>query len=256
MNDTQHFPLPEIAAHRGGSRFPENTLSGFRHAASYGVEQVELDVHLTSDDQLLVMHDETLDQTSFGTGPISRFTLAEIQSSSLRQIDESAPSLDQALAALAPSRMRVRIEVKPGGSPGGYEKTHRQVMLLAGKHGMSNRITVMSFDPAALAFFTGSGVPTSLSVWPHAQASIQTFGPVVAQAAEAGIDDLGLSFARTTPDMLALAGEAGLTAGIWTVNDASRLDYWLRQPVAYILTDHPDIAKRVRDGLQGIASDV
>jgi glycerophosphoryl diester phosphodiesterase len=255
MNEPTRFALPQIAAHRGGSRYPENTLSGFRNVGSYGVEQVELDVHLTSDGQLLVMHDETLDQTSFGTGPISRFTLAEIQSSPLRQIDESAPSLDQALAALDP-RMRVRIEIKPGGSPGGYETTHRQVMLLTGKHGMSNRITVMSFDPAALTFFTSSGVPTSLSVWPHDQTSIQAFRRVVAQAAEAGIEDLGLSFGRTTSAMLALAREAGLSAGVWTVNDASRLDYWLRQPIAYILTDHPDIAKRVRDELQGLASDV
>jgi glycerophosphoryl diester phosphodiesterase len=256
MNDKQHFSLPDIAAHRGGSRYPENSLSGFRHAASYGVEQVELDVHLTSDDQLLVMHDETLDQTSFGSGPISAFTLAEIQASRLRQIDESAPSLDQALAAVAPSGMRVRIEVKPGGSPGGYEKTHRLAMLLIDKHRMGDRVTIMSFDPAALAYFTGSGVPTSLSVWPSAQASLETFRHVVAQAAAAGIDDLGLSHGRTTPAMLALAAEAGLTAGLWTVNDASRLDYWLRQPVAYILTDHPDIAKRVRDQLQGVAGDV
>lgn len=256
MNDTKHLPLPEIAAHRGGSCYPENSLSGFRHAASYGVEQVELDVHLTSDDQLLVMHDETLDQTSFGSGAIGSFTLAEIQGRPLRQIDESAPSLDQALAVLAPSGMRVRIEVKPGASPGRYDRTHRQVMLLADKHGMSDRITVMSFDPAALAYFTRSGVPTSLSVWPSDQVSLETFRHVVAQAAAAGIDDLGLSFGRTTRPMLALAAEAGLTAGLWTVNDASRLDYWLRQPVAYILTDHPDMAKRVRDRLKSTAPDV
>ncbi|RYF30809.1 MAG: hypothetical protein EOO23_04270 [Comamonadaceae bacterium] len=255
MNDEKHSSLPEIAAHRGGSRYPENTLSGFRHAASYGVEQVELDVHLTRDDQLLVMHDETLDQTSFGSGPISDFTLAEIQAGRLRQIDESAPSLDQALAALAPSGMRVRIEIKPGGSPSGYQTTHRQVTMLADRHGISDRITVMSFDPAALAYFTGSGVPTSLSVWPSDQASLDTFTRVVATAAAAGIDDLGLSFGRTTPAMLASAAKAGLTAGLWTVNDAGRLDYWLRQPLAYILTDHPDIAKRVRDRLQNIATD-
>ncbi len=255
MNDTKHFSLPEIAAHRGGSRYPENTLSGFRHAASYGVEQVELDVHLTRDGQLLVMHDETLDQTSFGSGPISGFTLAEIQAGPLRQIDESAPSLDQALKALAPSGMRVRIEIKPGGSPDGYETTHRQVTMLADRHGMSDRITIMSFDPAALAYFTGSGVPTSLSVWPSDQVTLETFTRVVARAAAACIDDLGLSFGRTTPAMLALAAQAGLTAGLWTVNDASRLDYWLRQPVAYILTDHPDIAKRVRNRLQSITTD-
>lgn len=256
MNDTKPFSLPEIAAHRGGSRYPENSLSGFRHAASYGVEQVELDVHLTSDDQLLVMHDETLDQTSFGTGPISGFTLAEIQASRLRQIDESAPSLDQALVVLAPSGMRVRIEIKPGGSPGGYEKTHRMVMLLADKHGMRDRITIMSFDPAALAYFKGSGVPTSLSVWPADQVSLDRFTHVVAKAAAAGIDDLGLSFGRTTPAMLALAAQAGLTVGLWTVNDASRLEYWLQQPVAYILTDHPGIAKRVRDQLLRVPADV
>lgn len=255
MNDIKHAAFPEIVAHRGGSRYPENSLSGFRTAASYGVEQVELDVHLTQDGQLVVMHDETLDQTTLGSGPISGFTLTEIQTIPLRQIEESAPSLDQALAALASSAMRVRIEIKPGGSPGGYEKTHRQVISLASRHGMGNRITVMSFDAAALTFFTRSGVPTSQSVWPSDQASLEAFRRVVEQAVEAGIDDLGLSFGRTTPAMLALVGEAGLTAGVWTVNDASRLDYWLRQPVAYVLTDHPDIAKRVRARLKGLTID-
>lgn len=252
MTDVKHTSLPDIVAHRGGSRYPENSLSGFRNVASYGVEQVELDVHLTRDGLLVVMHDETLDQTSFGSGPISASSLAEVQSFSLRQIEESAPSLDQALAALAPSPMRVRIEIKPGGSPGGYEETHRQVLSLADKYGMGSRITIMSFDPVALTFFTRSGVPTSQSVWPSDQASLETFRRVVERAAEAGIDDLGLSFGRTTPAMLALVSEAGLTAGVWTVNDVSRLDYWLRQPVAYVLTDHPDLAQRVRTGLKGL----
>ena len=60
---------PKIFAHRGASRYaPENTLPAFALAAEQGADGVELDVHLTRDDQLVVIHDETLERTTDGAG--------------------------------------------------------------------------------------------------------------------------------------------------------------------------------------------
>lgn len=66
-------------AHRGGSRLrPENTLAAFDHAITLGVDGLECDVHLSSDGDVVVIHDETLDRTTSGTGAVAARTAAEL----------------------------------------------------------------------------------------------------------------------------------------------------------------------------------
>ncbi len=70
----------QIAAHRGASNLaPENTLAAIQKALEIGVEIIEIDVHLTKDHQLVVLHDELLDRTTNGTGKVSDFTLKELK---------------------------------------------------------------------------------------------------------------------------------------------------------------------------------
>ena len=65
--------------HRGAKgHVPENTLISFQKAIELGVDGIELDVHLTSDNHLVVIHDNTLDRTTSGTGLVSSFTLSEL----------------------------------------------------------------------------------------------------------------------------------------------------------------------------------
>src|SRR4051812_14929099 len=71
---------PLIMGHRGAmGHAPENTMASFRKAVELGVEAIELDVHLTSDGKLVVIHDETLDRTTDGQGPVVAKTLAELK---------------------------------------------------------------------------------------------------------------------------------------------------------------------------------
>lgn len=69
-----------IVGHRG-ARFeaPENTIPGFRYAIGLGLKSVEFDVRMTADDHLVIIHDDTVDRTTNGTGKVSDFTLEEIQ---------------------------------------------------------------------------------------------------------------------------------------------------------------------------------
>jgi glycerophosphoryl diester phosphodiesterase len=77
---------PRIFAHRGASgRFAEHTRAAFLQALADGVDGVECDVHLTRDEQLVCIHDATLDRTSNGTGDVADFTLAQ-----LRKLDFSS----------------------------------------------------------------------------------------------------------------------------------------------------------------------
>ena len=80
----------QLIGHRG-ARFeaPENTLAGFRHAIELGLSAVEFDVRVTRDNELVVIHDATVDRTTDGTGEVSSFSLAE-----LRELDARAEFSD------------------------------------------------------------------------------------------------------------------------------------------------------------------
>ena len=104
-----------IIAHRGASgKYPENSLLAFRKAVDAGVKWLELDVHLAADGELMVIHDETLQRTTNGRGPVGSMTSAE-----LRQLDigqgEQMPLLTEVLN-LAAGRAKVNIELKGKGT--------------------------------------------------------------------------------------------------------------------------------------------
>lgn len=104
-----------IIAHRGASgQWPENTLLAFSKALDYGAEWLELDVHLSADGELVVIHDFTLERTTDGSGPVSEHPFAE-----LRRLDagmgEKIPLLTEVLD-LAAGRASVNIELKGFGT--------------------------------------------------------------------------------------------------------------------------------------------
>ena len=110
----------KVFAHRGASQYaPENTLEAFRLAMEQGAEGIELDVHLSADGELVVIHDETLERTTNGTGLVKDHTLAQLQA--LRADNhmegfEAAriPTLRQVLELVRPGDMQVNIELKTG----------------------------------------------------------------------------------------------------------------------------------------------
>ncbi len=114
------LPPRGVAAHRGGAHTrPENTLAAFREALRLGAHQIELDVRRTADGELVVIHDETLDRTTNGHGPVARWTLA-----ALRRLDagssygpafagEPIPTLAEALS-LMPQDVWLNVQIKRG----------------------------------------------------------------------------------------------------------------------------------------------
>ncbi|WP_425394987.1 glycerophosphodiester phosphodiesterase family protein [Aeoliella sp.] len=116
----QHSLLPAqgIVAHRGASdTHPENTLAAIQEAVDFGAHQVELDVQITSDGELVLMHDDTIDRTTDGTGRVQDLTLAQLKAldagswKGAEFAGEPIPTLQEALAAI-PLNMWVNVEVK------------------------------------------------------------------------------------------------------------------------------------------------
>jgi hypothetical protein len=123
MSDTEcRFAGPVVEAHRGdNAQAPENTLAAFRLARDQGARWIELDVQQTRDNEIVVMHDPTVDRTTDGNGPVASLTLAEI-----RQLDagswfsaafagEPVPTLAETAALVAGSGSRLNVEVKASG---------------------------------------------------------------------------------------------------------------------------------------------
>src|SRR5512145_1053572 len=113
-----------VIAHRGNSaHFPENTLASFDSALEIGAEYVELDVQLTSDGEVVVLHDPTVDRTTDGHGPISDLTLAQARRLCAgcpsrfgsTFATERIPTLREVLE-LVRGRARVLVEIKAGGA--------------------------------------------------------------------------------------------------------------------------------------------
>src|SRR5690606_9559351 len=149
------FPVMVIA-HRGFSgAAPENTLAAFRKGIEIGSDMIELDVHLSRDGELVVIHDETLERTTNGKGRVADNTLMELKdldagSSFAPQFSgEKIPTLIEVIE-LAKGRVLVNIEIK-NPTHQRYsitelaEKTLREVK----KAGMIDKFIFSSFNPAA-----------------------------------------------------------------------------------------------------------
>ena len=112
--------MTEIFAHRGASGYaPENTLEAFRLAMEQGADGIELDVHLTKDGEVVVIHDETLNRTSDGQGKVRDYTLEELKKFSFHNHIEKykgvqIPTLKEVLDLVENSSMKVNIELKTG----------------------------------------------------------------------------------------------------------------------------------------------
>ena len=130
--DSPRLPNRGICAHRGASdTHPENTLPALREAARLGAHMIEFDVALTRDDELVLMHDATVDRTTNGKGAVANLTLPE-----LRKLDagswkdpafreERIPTLDEALEIL-PENVWLNVHVK--GDAALAEKAARRIV--------------------------------------------------------------------------------------------------------------------------------
>jgi glycerophosphoryl diester phosphodiesterase len=241
---------PRIVAHRGGAAlWPENGLAAFRGALALGVDAVELDVHQTRDGEVVVLHDPTLDRTTTGRGPVSERTWAELATVALRGApDERVPRLRDVLELLRPpGAPGLLLEVKVDANGAAYPGIEERIVRLLGETGLAGRTTVMAFEWDTLervrALDPGLRLTALLS-----RRGAERLGGVegAARLAATKANDLGIERTLLSPPVVAAARAAGLTIGVWTVNDPDELRVALAAGVDYVTTDRPDLALRLR----------
>ncbi|MEJ2068830.1 MAG: glycerophosphodiester phosphodiesterase family protein [Syntrophobacterales bacterium] len=219
---------PKIMGHRGAPAYePENTLRSIRTALAMGVSAVEVDVQLTKDDELAVIHDSTVDRTTNGTGAVRDFTLAD-----LKRLDagkgETIPSLAEVVEEVR-GKAHLIIEVKhPEAAP-----VLLQFFQIRDIFGQAH---VISFWHPVVRVLKEKEARLRTGVL-MVGCPADPVGLARAALAEA----LVLHYAYVTPELANAAQAAGLQVYIWNIDDVETVKPYLTLNLDGIGSNRPDV---------------
>ena len=236
----------KIFAHRGASAYaPENTLEAFRLAMEQGADGIELDVQMTKDGELVVIHDETIDRVSNGNGAVRDYTLEELKQFSVsnhfeQYPDVKIPTLREVLELVKPGTMEINIELKTGIY--WYPQIEQKVLELVKEEGMEERIIYSSFNHYS--------VQKIRELSPEAETAY-LIGDVMLDVADytrnTGIKGLHPAlFHVKMADFLKKYKESGIALRVWTVNDKDQIRWLIDEGVDAVITNYPDCGLEAR----------
>ncbi|NLO74256.1 MAG: hypothetical protein GX100_09155 [candidate division WS1 bacterium] len=228
-----------LLGHRGAAgEAPENTLAGFTLARNLGVTGIELDVHLSADGVLVVIHDDTLERTTNARGPVSALTSAELQALEARAAFPQGPervgvpTLGQVLEAV-PDFALYHLEIKRDATTR-YETVCRQLATTAAEYGVTERALAISFDPQALAIMreVAPEIRRGFLGGYANQSDVET-------AVSLDCEWACMSVHTASGESLAAAQDRGLRLSMWTCNTSADFEAALTAPAEAFCSDVP-----------------
>lgn len=235
-----------IFAHRGSKgTHPENTLAAFKEAIRLGVDGIELDVHLTKDGELVVIHDETVDRTTNGTGRVIDFSLEELQ-----QLDagswfagefkgEKIPTLSEVLELLKDTNITLNVEIKNDVIP--YEGIEEKVLAVLEKYHYKEKTIISSFNHYCLKEVNRLDPTVETAIlfmellyepWNYAKSigakALHVYEPV--------------AFSKMSKE----SANAGYPVRVFTVNKEEHMAKLFELKIDTIMTDYPEKALNLR----------
>lgn len=236
---------PLVWAHRGASGYaPENTLAAFQKAVDLGADGVELDIQLTKDDQIVVIHDEKIDRTSDGKGWVKDYTLEELRAFNYNRTKPEykhadIPTMREVFELLKPTGLFINIEIKTGVVF--YEKIEEKILALTKEMGMEDRVCYSSFN-----HYTVTRIH---ELKPDAEVGfLYADGPIdmPSYGVKHGVNALHPALYNLQYDgFVKECKEKGLKLNVWTVNERPYMEMCCQYGVDAIITNYPDIAKEV-----------
>jgi glycerophosphoryl diester phosphodiesterase len=243
-----------VIAHRGGVRLgPENTISTYKHAVELGVDVIELDVRVTRDKQLVVLHDDTVNRTTNGRGPVHALTLKQLKDLDagfhwspdngrtfpFRGQDLTVPTLLEVFKTFP--EMRVNIEIKKS-----QEQWVPDLCRQIQKSHMTSRVMVASFDSDTLVEFrkhcpevaTSVGTGEAIYFFGLQKLHLESIYTPRAQALQVPekLDNMKV----VTRRFLEAARSRNMRVHVWTVNENEAMQRLLDLGVDGIMTDDPE----------------
>ncbi|WP_107839133.1 glycerophosphodiester phosphodiesterase [Metasolibacillus meyeri] len=233
---------PAIFAHRGASgQFPENTMRAFEEALQSGVNGIELDVQLTKDGEVIIIHDEKIDRTTNGQGFVKNFTLAELETFdaggwfSSKFEGERLVTLDKVLAWMQKEGNHLRLNIELKNDQIQYVGLEDKVLALINKYDLQERIIISSFNPFSLqrVRMQNANIEIGYLIFGMPDNALWIAKEIGANAIHC-----------EAPYALSAYGEAAKKAGyplrIYTVNAEDEYKQLVKVGVEVVMTDFPE----------------
>ncbi|MBP2232279.1 glycerophosphoryl diester phosphodiesterase [Azospirillum agricola] len=232
--------LPRLIGHRGAKESaPENTLASLREAASQGARWVEVDVMLTRDLRPVLIHDDTLDRTTTGRGPVPLLDLDQLRQLDAgswfdpRFADERVPTLEAAVGLIRELGLGLNLEIKP--YPGQDVATARAALEVLRPLWPADR-------PLLLSSFEVPCLEVARDLWPEIPRGYLIWEEPADWAAIAdrvGAASLNVNQEWQTAESVAAYRATGRPVLAYTVNDAERARTLFGWGVTAVFTDAP-----------------
>ena len=236
-----------VLAHRGASGYaPENTLPAFQRAIEQKADGFELDVQMTKDGEIVVIHDETIDRTSDGKGWVKDYTLAELRKFNYNKTHPEyehadIPTMREVFELVKPTNLVINIEIKTGIV---FYPIEEKLLALTKEFGMEERVFYSSFnhytvkkihelDPSTVVGFLYADGPIDMPAYGEKH----------------GVNALHLALYNLQyPGFVKECKKRGLKLHVWTVNEEKYVKMCMDAQTDSVITNYPDMARRVLEG--------
>ncbi len=248
------FNPPFLFGHRGApAQAPENSLTAFALAAQQGADGIELDVHLTADGHVVVLHDDTVNATTDGRGAIAAMTLEQARRLHLRPrggppsslTGETIPLLAEVLARFANGALTINVEIKSSKTPDLVEATATVVR----ESRAENQVLISSFDRFVLAYLQQRHPalrrallfpPSSLT---GVMVNMRGTLAWITGAHALGCEAVHPFWRLASHAAVARAHDLGMDVNVWTVDDERTIRRLVALDVDGIITNDPARAR-------------
>lgn len=233
--------MSKVFAHRGSSlNYPENTMLAFKKAEKTGCYGIELDLHMSKDGYLVVIHDETVNRTTNGRGYVKDLTKKELKKLSIKRKwfkNEKIPILDEVLEWASKTDLIINIELKNDKIY--YEGQEEAVVQKVAEYGLENRVIYSTFNHVSvkkLKQVTASEVAALYSK--------KGTNPLLL-VRSTGADAIHANHRVMTESLMKDCQQHGIPVRLYTLNKPSIISKWIRADLAGIITDDPELAEKI-----------
>lgn len=238
----------KIIAHRGWSgKYPENTMLAFSKAVEADCDGIELDVHLSLDGEVMIIHDESLLRTAGVEGSVSEYTRSELEriSAGKTKVDEFGftpiPSLEEYLEMISKTNVFTNIELKT--APVYYRGIEEKTLSLVKRFSYMDRVIFSSFNWLSVMKMKmlAPELPCGVLIGTPA---IKNIGY---QLSDIGFDAYHPEYSLIDEAVIKECHSRGISVNVWTVNKEEEMKNCNNWNVDGLITNHPDIARFLFD---------